>query len=66
MGGRACKLGHALLFRSAGQVRLGLPGASAASPALRPQPIRPGSGQAVPSWGIGRPFPGVRCAEANT
>ena len=53
-------------IRSVGQALRGHPDVIEANPRLHPQPIPPCKGQAVPAWGIGRPFPGAQCAEVNT
>ena len=53
-------------IRSVGLVLLAAPNVLEASPVLHSQPSPPGSGPAVPAWGIGLPSPAGLCVGANT
>lgn len=66
-GGRVCNPGHpAPEIRSVGLVLLAAPSVLEASPALHSQPSPPGSGPALPAWGIGLPSPVGLCVAVST
>ena len=67
LGDRVCNPGHpAPEIRSVGLVLLAAPSVLEASPALHSQPSPPGSGPAVPAWGIGLPSPAELCVGVST